>query len=158
MLRLCCDTQMCSAFCFACGRETGKQYDARVDTVRHLQAGWNWLNCFRGPQGIVLLEMLRCFFFQFVRPLALKMRKTVLLDIYLLCTAESCLRRIPATGCQGMKFSEENRSFTASAMLWIFLSLFHAYLFFSFLACFSFILVYPFECGVGGAERVIRMA
>jgi len=86
------------------------------------------------------------------------MRKTVLLDIYLLCTAESCLRRIPATGCQGMKFSEENRSFTASAMLWIFLSLFHAYLFFSFLACFSFILVYPFECGVGGAERVIRMA
>jgi len=29
---------------------------------------------------------------------------------------------------------------------------------FAFLACFSFILVYPFECGVGGAERVIRMA
>jgi hypothetical protein len=46
-----------------------------------------------------------------------KMRKTVLLDIYLLYTAESCSRRIPTTGCPDMKFSEENRSFTASAML-----------------------------------------
>jgi hypothetical protein len=58
MFLLCCDTQMCSAFCFECGRKIGKQYDARVDTVRHLQAGWNLLNCFRGPQDVVLLE---CF-------------------------------------------------------------------------------------------------
>jgi hypothetical protein len=30
---------------------------------------------------------------------------------------------------------------------------------FLFLACFSFILLYPIkECGVGGTERVIRMA
>ena len=158
MLRLCCDTQMCSAFCFACGRKTGKQYDARVDTVRRLQAGWNWLNCFRSPQGIVLLEMVRCFFFQFVRPFALKMRKTVLLDICLFYTAESCSRRIPATGCQDMKFSEENRSFTASAMLWMFLSLFHVYLFLYFSPVFLLFSFIHSSVGMGGAERLMRMA
>lgn len=116
LLRPRCDTQICSAFCFACGRKTGRQYDARVDIERRLLAGWNWLNCFRGPQGIVLLEMLRCFFFflQFERPFALKMRKTVLLDIFLLYTAESSSRRIPATGCQDMKFSEGNKFYSVS--------------------------------------------
>jgi len=145
---------MCSALCFACGRKTVKQYDARVDTVRHLRVGRNLLNCCRGPQGIVLLEMLCCLFLQFVRPFALKMRKTVLLDIYLLYIAESCSRRIPAPGCQDMKFSKENRSFTASAMLWIFLSLFHVCLFL-YVTLVSRLFSFIQSRSVGWAERSV---
>jgi hypothetical protein len=45
---------------FCVWKEAGRQYDARVDTVQHLHAGWNVLNCFIGPQGSVFLEMLHC--------------------------------------------------------------------------------------------------
>jgi len=71
------------------------------------------------------------------------MHKPVLLDIYPLYTAESCSRRIPTTGCQDMKFAEQNRSFTASAMLRIFISLFYVYFGISRLFLFYFRLSNP---------------